>query len=207
MKKITDIELQKNNQDRVNIFLDNSFAFGINIEIYLKYNLKKDMELEDSFIEDILKAEEYSKTLNYAINLLSKKDRTQKEIKVKLLEKGYEMEIVDKVLVKLKEYKFINDELYCKKYINDKIKFSKYGKNKIMANLYAKGVDKDIISQKIIEIDDNLEYERALSIANKKLPSLQKYDTIKIKSKLGNHLIGKGFDFDVVNKVIRELTK
>lgn len=207
MKKITSIELQKNNKDRVNIYIDNNFAFGLDIAIYLKYNLKKDMELEQDFVETILMAEDLSKATNYAANLLSKKDRTQKEIKDKLLDKGYEIDIVDKVLVKLKEYNFINDELYCEKYINDKIKFSKYGKNKIKANLYAKGVDKDIISQKIVEIDNNLEYERALAIANKKLPSLQKYDVMKIKSKLGNHLIGKGFDFDIVNKVIREIIK
>ena len=205
MKKITSIEVQKNNQDRVSIFLDNSFAFGLDMAIYLKYNLKKGMELDENFIDTILKAEEASKALNYAIQLLSRKDRTIKEITDKLNEKGFDIEIKNGVLDKLKEYNYLNDEVYCEKYINDKIKFSKYGKNKIKANLYLKGVDKDIISQKIIEIDSNIEYDRALELARKKLPSLQKYDKIKIKAKLGNHLISKGFDFDVVNKVIREV--
>lgn len=205
MKKITSIEAQKNNKDRISVYLDNKFAFGLDMAIYLKYNLKKDMELEEDFIETILKAEESSKALNYAVNLLSRKDRTKKEIEDKLLEKGYDRGVIDNVLDKLKEYNYINDEVYCEKYINDKIKFSKYGKNKIKANLYAKGVDKNIISQKIIEIDNNLEYDRALALAHKKLPSLQKYEKIKIKSKLANHLVSKGFDYDVVNKVIREI--
>jgi len=207
MKRITSIEVQKNNQDRVSIFLDNKFAFGLDMTLYLKYNLKKDMELEEDFIETILKAEEINKSLNYAISLLSRKDRTKREIEDKLLNKGYDIEVVGKVLDKLKEYNYINDEIYCEKYINDKIKFTKYGKNKIKANLYAKGVDKDIISRKIIEIDNNFEYDRALELARKKLPSLQKYDKFKIKAKLGNYLISKGFDYDVVNKVINNVIR
>lgn len=206
MQRITSIEVQKNNKDRISVYLDNKFAFGLDIAIYLKYNLKKDMELEENFIESILKAEEASKALNYAIQLLSRKDRTKKEIADKLLDKGYDIVIINNVLDKLLEYNYINDEIYCEKYIKDKINFSKYGKNKIKANLYAKGVDKNIISQKIIEIDNNLEYDRALALAHKKLPSLQKYDKLKVRAKLGNHLISKGFDFDVVNKVIREIT-
>ena len=204
--KITSIEVQKNNQERVSIFIDNSFAFGLDMSIYLKYNLKKDSEIKEDFIETILKEEEKNKALNYAINLLSRKDRTKKEIEDKLIEKGYDRNVIDNILDKLKSYNYINDEIYCEKYINDKIKFSKYGKNKIKSKLYAKGVDKDIISQKMIEIDNNLEYNRAFELAQKKLPSLQKYDKIKIKSKLSYHLISKGFDYDVVNKVIREIT-
>ena len=206
MKKITSIEVQKNNNERVSVFIDNKFAFGLDMSIYLKYNLKKDLEIEENFIEIVLKEEEINKAFNYAINLLSRKDRTKKEIESKLIEKGYDKGVIASILDKLKEYNYINDEIYCEKYINDKVKFSKYGKNRIKANLYAKGVDKDIISQKIIEIDSNLEYNRAFELAQKKLASLQKYDKIKIKSKLSYHLISKGFDYDVVNKVIRELT-
>lgn len=205
MQKITAIEVQKNNQNRVSVYLDNRFAFGLDMAIYVKYNLKKDMELEKDFIETILKAEDLSKASNYAIQLLSRKDRTKKEITDKLQEKGYEIEVINGVLNKLSEYNFLNDETYCEKYINDKLKFSKYGKNKIKANLYAKGVDKDIISRKIVEINSDLEYERAFQLAQKKLPSLQKYNRIKIKTKLSYHLISKGFDYDIVNKVIKDL--
>ncbi len=205
MQKITSAELQKNNKDRVNIFLDNKFAFGLDISIYHKYNLKKGMELDESFIETILKTEESNKALSYAASLLSKKDRTQKEIIDKMKDKGFDEEVINFVLDKLTEYNYIDDELYCEKYINDKIKLSKYGKNKIMTNLYAKGVSKEIISRKIVEIDNNLEDRKALELAQKKLGSLQKYDRLKIKAKLGNHLVSKGFDYDTVNKVIRQL--
>lgn len=207
MKRITMIEIQKNNPNRVSIYLNNTFAFGLDMTIYLNHGLSKGMELDDGFIEQILKAEEKIKAFNFAIALLSSKDRTEKEIINKLTDKGYENDIITDVLDKLREYNYINDELYSEKYINDKIKFSKYGKNKIRMILCTKGVNKEIISQKISQIDNETEYKRAYNIAQKKLTSLEKYDYLKKKSKLGNFLISKGFDFDVVNKVLRNLIK
>ena len=205
MREITSVEVQKNNQGRVSIFLDSKFAFGLDMAICLKYNLKKGMSLEEDFIEDVLKIEEAGKALNCAVLLLSKKDRTVKEVTDKLHSKGFDLEVIKGVLEKLSEYNCIDDEIYCEKYISDKTRLSKFGKNKIKANLYAKGVNKEIISRKIAEIDNNLEYERALVLTEKKLVQLQKYDKIKIKSKLINYLISKGFDYDTVNKVIKEV--
>jgi regulatory protein len=205
MLKITSIELQKNNENRVNIFLNNNFAFGLDAFICYKYNLKTNMELDESFIVNILKSEERDKASNYAMYLLAKKDRTKKEIIDKLKDKGFDEDIIDCVLDKLLEYNYINDEIYCEKYINDKTKFSKYGINKIKAKLYAKGVDRDTISTEIVKIDNDLEFENALLLAKKKLNSIKESDKYKIKAKLSNHLISKGFAYDTIRKVFSQL--
>lgn len=205
MKTVTNLEIQKNNTDRFNVYLDNNFAFGMQAEIIYKYNIKKDIELSDEFIEEVLKLEEYNKAFNYCIYMLSKKDKTKKEITTKLNKKGYDEDIVIKTIEKLKDLKYINDEIYCKKFINDRIKFSSKGKNKIKMELYQKGVNKDTISEKIKEIDDNSEYERALLVGEKKLKSLKEKDKYKLKQKLFSHLVYKGFDFNIINKVIKKL--
>lgn len=205
MYKITSIERQKNNEKRFNIFLNGKFAFGLDASICYKHKLEIDMEIDGYYIETILKSEEKDKASNYAMYLLSKKDRTKKEIIDKLKDNGFDDEIIYSVLDKLSEYNCINDETYCKKYINDKSKFSKYGINKIKAKLYAKGVDKEIISKEIIKIDNNLEFENALALAQKKLSSIKEVDKYKIKAKLSSHLATKGFSYDTINKVLLQL--
>lgn len=205
MFKITSIEKQKNNENRFNIFLNGKFAFGLDASICNKHKLETDMEIDDCFIETILKAEERDKASNYAMYLLSKKDRTKKEIMDKLKDKGFDNEIIYTVLNKLTEYNYINDEMYCKKYINDKTTLSKYGINKIKTKLYAKGVDKEIISKEIIKIDNNLELENALVLAQKKLCSIKESNKYKIRAKLSNHLITKGFSYDTVKEVLSKL--
>ncbi len=205
MLKITLIEQQKNSENRFNIFLNNRFAFGLDASICYKYKLKTDMELDESFIETILKAEEKDKASNYAMYLLAKKDRTKNEIISKLKDKGFDEEIINSAIDKLEEYNYINDEAYCERYINDKTKFSKYGVNKIKSKLYAKGVDKEIISKEIVKIDNDLEFENALALAQKKLSSIKESDKYKIKAKLSNHLITKGFSYDTIRKVFSQL--
>jgi len=205
MSKITSIEQQKNNEYRFNIFLNNKFAFGLDASICYKYKLETEMELDEYFIETILKAEEKDKASNYAMYLLAKKDRTKKEITIKLKDKGFDDEIIHSVMDKLEEYNYINDEAYCEKYINDKTKFSKYGVNKIKLKLYAKGVDKEIISKEIVKIDNDLELENALVLAQKKLSSIKESDKYKIKAKLSNHLMTKGFSYDTIRKVFSQL--
>lgn len=205
MKTVTNLEIQKKNTNKFNVYLDNYFAFGIHAEIIYKYNIKKGMQLSDEFIEEVLKLEEYNRAFNYSIYMLSKKDKTKKEINKKLKEKGYDEVIINRTIKKLKELNYLDDELYCQKFISDRINFSTKGKNKIKSELYQKGVNKETISEKIKEIDDSLEYERALCIGQKKLKVLKEKDKYKLKQKLFSHLVYKGFDFNIVKSVIAKL--
>ena len=66
--KITNIELQKNRK-RYNIYIDDEFAFGISDELRYKFGLHIDDNIEQDFIEDILKSEEQMKAINYALKL------------------------------------------------------------------------------------------------------------------------------------------
>lgn len=205
MPKITSIEKQKKNENRFSIFLDGKFAFGLDASLRYKHKLEENMDIDEKFIQTILKTAEKVKATNYAMYLLSKKDRTKKEMIDKLKDKGFDEDIILYVLDKLSENNWINDETYCEKYINDKTKFLKYGVNKIKAKLYSKGVDKEIISKEIIKIDNNLEFENALTLAQKKLCSIKEKDKYKIKAKISNHLITKGYSYDTIKKVFSKL--
>lgn len=207
MKTITNVEFQKYNKNRINIYLDNKFAFGLDYEIYLKYKLSKNMQLDDAFIEQILKSEDEAKALNLSLSYLSRRLKTEKEIVKKLNEKGYETSIIDKVISKLKSCNYIDDEQYCDKYIHDKMKFSKNGINKIKVELYRKGINKDIISQKISSIDKEEEYKRAYEIAEKKIKTYKETDKYKIRSKLFLFLSSKGFDFDTIKEAVESVIK
>ena len=169
-----------------------------------------------------------NRAFNYALFLLSKKDYTCAEIRDKLHGKGYESSVCDKVVKVLKKDNYLNDERYCEKYISDKMKHTKYGENRIKYNLIKKGVDKDIISQKILLVDQGEEYEKALELACKKYEKLcekhklnsddeqeeysdyinrrEKYELrIKIRKKVFQYLCNCGYSYDVANMVLGAL--
>ena len=204
--KITSIEPQKNNNDRVNIYLDGNFAFGISIEILYKYGLEKDTEIDEEYIKNVLKAEERSKAINYALNFLNFKWRTEKEIRNKMLLKGYDEEIIQETISYLKEQKLIDDRRFAEGFVKDKINFNKLGKYRLKNELYNKGISGDIIDEVLSENCDD-ELERAMELGRKKLPSYKNDDKNAIYRKLGGFLQRKGYSYDCISKVMKELLK
>lgn len=207
MKKISKIEYQKKNKDRFNIYLDDSYAFAVDMNVMIKYSLAKNMELEDDFISEILTAEEEMNAYNYAVNLLSRAPKSEKELKVKMQDKGYDVIFIENVIKKLREQRYIDDERYSEMFISSKINTSKDGRRKIKEALYNKGINKEIIDEKLSSVSEEEEIERAFLLAKKKLASMKEEDTRKKTLKLSNYLINKGFEYSTVKKVVSSLLK
>ncbi|MEA5095559.1 MAG: RecX family transcriptional regulator [Sedimentibacter saalensis] len=207
MKKISKIEYQKKNKDRFNIYLDDSYAFAVDMNVMIKYSLAKNMELDDDFISEILTAEEEMNAYNYAVNLLSRAPKSEKELKMKMQDKGYDVIFIENVIKKLREQRYIDDERYSEMFISSKINTSKDGRRKIKEALYNKGINKEIIDEKLSSVSEEEEIERAFLLAKKKLASMKEEDTRKKTLKLSNYLINKGFEYSTVKKVVSSLLK
>ncbi|HAS92148.1 MAG: hypothetical protein GX867_09425 [Tissierellia bacterium] len=205
MKKITKIEYQKKNKERFNIYIDDEYGFAVDISILIKYSLKKGMELDDALIDEILLSEEEISVYNYGISVLSRYFKSEYELRLKMKNKGFNPQLIDNAISILKEHKYLDDERYCEMFINDKINISKHGVRKIKEALYYKGIDKEIIEEKIKCISAESEEERALLLGEKKLLNIKENDNRKKMSKLSNYLLGKGFEYETVNKTLRKL--
>ncbi len=203
--KITKIEQQKNNKERINIYINGEFAFGLMMEIKYKYDLKEGMELDEDYIQKVLKEEELSKAKDQALKFLTYRQRSKKEIINKLKSKGYEEDIIENTLSYLEEYGLVNDVEFAKAFMRDKINLNKFGPTRIKYELYKKGIDDSIIEE-VLEEDDE-EYTRALVLAKKKLSSYKKDDKKAIYRKLGGFLQRKGYSYDCINRVLKELVK
>lgn len=201
--KITEIKSQKN-ENRVNVYLNNKFAFGTFKEIAYKYNLKKGMEIDEDFIENILKAEEQKRANNYALNLLNYRWRTEKEIKDRLTKKEYDESIIKETISYLKDHDFIDDKRFAEIYAEQRVKNKKLGNYRIKNELFNKGVSQEIIED-ILEKYNDTEYERALELGKKKIKSYKNDDKQAIYRKLGGYLQRRGYSYDCVSRVLREL--
>ncbi len=204
MSVITKIESQKKNQDRVNIYVNNEFFIAIYTELVYSFNLKKGMEIDEDNLKDLLKNEMYIKAKNKALNILSKADQSEKKIKEKLSSE-YEEDTIDKVIEFLKKNNFINDDILAQKIVNTNINLNRCGKNRIKQNLYVKGIDKNSISEAINEIDDDVEFDNAMYLAKKRYDRIKNEDKRKIYQKISQHLAYKGFNYDIIKRVLNKL--
>lgn len=206
MPKITKIEVQKKNKRRYSIYLDDVFAFGVHEDVLIEYNLVKGMILDKEFIENVLKFEELKKASNYALKYISYRPRSEKEVIDKMTQNGYENELIEYAINEMKRFGYLDDKQFALMFTRDKINIKQFGKQRLIAELYKKGINRNIIDEvidKLIEPDE--EFERALAFAKKKLRMYRNDEYIAKKRKLSNTLAGRGFNYDIISKVINEV--
>ena len=209
---ITKIEQQKRNKDRASIYIDEEYAFGIHADLVYDLNLKKNMEIDQDFIDHILMKEEEKKAHIYAIGLINYRPRCEAEVRKKMSEKGYASEVIEETIDYLTVNDFLNDTRFVKIYIESKLDINKYGPNRIRYQLSHMGIDRMIIDNCLREVEENIgdyqdysEYEVALSLAKKKTSSMEGLDKAKQYSRLTSFLGRKGYSYDVISRIAREL--
>lgn len=205
MGKITKIEGQKRTKDRVNVYIDEVYAFSVNSELVYKEGLRKDLIVDEEKLQKVVKEDNILKCKNTALRIIERSYKTEKELKEKLIEKGYGNEEIEKVFDFLREYKLMNDESYTKMYVKDRMKTQ--GRSKIKYALKQKGVDEESIDVALDSIDENEEKEIALDLAKKKYNVLIKRESDKYKlwNKLCRFLVGRGYDYSLAKEVVRKV--
>ncbi len=88
-----------------------------------------------------------------ALKLLSFSDRTEREMRKRLAEKGFDETDIDETLDFLTEYSYIDDRRYAAKYAADSVKLKGHGPGRIRAGLLQKGVSRDIVDETIDEME------------------------------------------------------
>lgn len=205
MAIITKIEIQKKNKERVNIYLDEEYAFSISAELVYKENLKVKDVVDIEKLKSVADKESYLRCKNSALKIIERSYKTEKEVIEKLQMKGYEQNHIEASIEFLKEYKFLNDDYYAEAFIKDKL--NSKGSQRIKQDLIKKGIPRDKIEEKLEGIDKSAEKNTARVLANKKLRIIQKSenDTYKISGKLYRFLISKGYTYDAVKEVVKDV--
>ncbi|MFZ5966880.1 MAG: recombination regulator RecX [Bacillota bacterium] len=207
MSVITKIEQQKENHERVNIYIDEAFALAADMMLIYKLGLKKGQLIEKEKLEYLIEEEMVSRAKNTALHLLSYTGRTEKEMRDRLQKKDFEETVIDRVISFLMEHRFIDDEALAKRLTKNKADVKKYGQNRIKQDLYNKGFHKDVIESSIDEINEEDEFHRAMELAQKKKDSLKDTDKRKVYEKIGRFLVYRGYTYETVQKVLDRIVR
>ncbi|MFL0194543.1 recombination regulator RecX [Clostridium sp. WILCCON 0269] len=203
---VTKIELQKKNKDRVNIYLNEEFAFSCSAELVYSYNISKDDVLDIDYLKGIIDKDNYIKCKGCALKIIERAYKTEKQIWDKLIQK-YDENTVKECMKFLKSYNFIDDDKFAEMYIKEKI--HSQGRNKIKCSLIKKGIKESIVDEKLCGINSSLEEKAAFNIARKKYDVIIKNEenANKIYTKLGNYLVRNGYDFELVKNILKKIIK
>lgn len=147
---------------------------------------------------------------NKALKFLSYRPRSEKEVRDNLVKKKASSSIIDLIIKKLQEQKFLNDREFTKWWVEQRTIVKPMGKRLIKMELNKKGIDKELIDEVFEGIEDIVhnELEMARKLVQRKINKYKGIDRQKIYQRLGGFLSRRGFDYDTIKKTIDEaLTK
>ena len=153
--EITDVTNQKKSTDRVNVYVNGAYFGSVFIDVCLKYGIKKGAIFSENKLNEIFLESDKQIALNKTAKYISAKLKTTKEVEEYLTKKEYSKPVIDFVVSKLKEYKYLDDESYVKSYVNTYK--NKYGILKIKNNLLIKGISKEFLEEFFKDYETNLE--------------------------------------------------
>ncbi|HET8840307.1 MAG TPA: RecX family transcriptional regulator [Ktedonobacteraceae bacterium] len=203
--RITSLEQQAKNPDRVNLYLDGKFALGISAELMLKLGLHLDQELSPADMQQIESEETRQQAVERAINYLSFRPRSQEEVRRYLRKKETPPEIIDAVLARLNQLDYLDDKAFASFWVENREQFNPRGSRALRNELRLKGVDREIVEE---TVSDEQDAELALRAARKKAQLLARspgVDYAKFRSRLGGFLQRRGFSYEVVSRTVRTL--
>lgn len=201
---ITSIENSGNKHNRLSLYVDNQFCCTISQKDLNALNLTEKDDITDetiSFIKDTINP---NAAKACAINYLSYKLRTEKEVLDKLKTEGFDELSVENAVSELKSMGYINDRIYCQKYIYDRSKLRPASRRMLKYELRNKGISGALADSVLDEYAPD-DASVAAQLAKKKFAKYDPNDEKTIK-KMYTFLSNRGFSHDVIIFAISKMT-
>ena len=140
-----------------------------------------------------------------AADFCAYQERSQQQVRDKLYTYGLHYDEVEEVLTNLIVEDFINEERFAKAYVGGKFRMKGWGRRKIMQGLKQHKVSEYCIKKGMQVIEPEDYYNTLLKHADKKFESLKTESEYIIKGKLTQHLVGKGFEMELIRDAIDDV--
>jgi regulatory protein len=202
MATITRLVQGKKNPNRVNLYLDDSFAFALSIDEVARHNLKKGLDLTPAQIEELKSTDQTEYLYAKLLNFLSFRPRTVKEVRDRL--KKYEMTDKDEqesLIMRLKDRGYLDDIAFAKWFIESRNAHRPRSPRMLAQELMSKGVGRDDIASVISEVNDEAVSIRR--IIDKKLGVPRPLELAE-KQKIGSYLGRLGYSWDKITSVVKQ---
>ncbi|HEU4885698.1 MAG TPA: regulatory protein RecX [Longimicrobium sp.] len=204
--KITALPPQKHDPDRLSVFVDGEFRMGLSAEVALAGNLRVGETVDEARLLELERRDRGWQARQAALNLLSVRPRSAAELARRLRMKGYEPEVGEEVVARLRELGMIDDAAFAGSLVRDRVRLKPQGAHRLANELRAKGVDDETARTAIretMEGEQTDERELARRAAAKWRPRAGE-EPARARRRLHGYLARRGFDAEVIREVLDE---
>ena len=171
---------------------------------------RKRQQIQDEkerVIKDVEKARE--RTMNRAVKLLAAKPRSVTELRERLLEKNWtNAEIVNRVISKLEEYGYLDDDRFAVGYASWKVKQRPIGRRRLERDLTMKKVERVVAEQALDQVFAETPETELIDQAIEKRTRIRGVPNNRAEAKsLFDHLLRQGFPFELISDKVRAIAR
>jgi len=200
MKKITALVIQKRNPNRVNLYLDGEYAFGV-ARIVAAW-LRVGAELNEKKIEQLQVEDARERALQQAMLFLSYRARSESEIRKNLLKHEIPESVIELTLERLRQDGLANDNEFAQTWVENRSTFRPRSRRMLAMELRQKGLDDESTKAALAKVDDEpLAYEAA----NKRAARFKDLEWSEFRKKLSEFLARRGFSYAVIAPVVTRI--
>ncbi len=195
--RISALEPQKRSRDRVNVYLDGEFAFGLaDVEAA---RLRIGEELSDAEIANLKAADELKKAHEKSLDFLAPRPRSEAELRRYLRKRQFSAPVVDEVLERLKLAALVNDETFASFWVENRTRFRPRGRRALVHELRQKGVPAAIIATALATYDEEDTAERCAHQQARRLTHLPPQ---QFQKRLSQRLARRGFPYEIIRDIV-----
>ncbi|MGC8856686.1 MAG: RecX family transcriptional regulator [Anaerolineae bacterium] len=200
LKKITAIEAQARNPQRVNIYLDGEFAFGLS-RIVAAW-LRVGQELSEEKIQSLQAAEQRERAYQQAMLFLSYRARSEAEIRQNLRKHDFPEAIIEETLERLRQDRLADDNRFAQAWVENRSTFRPRSRRMLAVELRQKGLSEEATRSALEGVDEEA---LACEAARKRASRLRGLEWNEFRQKLSEFLARRGFPYSVIAPTVRQI--
>jgi regulatory protein len=197
---ITALRFQKRNPDRVNVYLDERFAFGL--AAIEAASLRVGQTLSDEDIARLQEKDDVERAYERALNFLSYRPRSEAEVRRNLRDKDMADEVIKTVIERLTQAGLLNDGEFARYWMENRFEFNPRGARALRHELREKGVSDSVITETLAEFDDEAAARKIAESEARRLAHLEPAD---FRRRLRAYLARRGFSYAVIESLVEEI--
>lgn len=194
MPKITGLSAQKGNSERVNVYLDGEFAFGLTKDLAL--GLQRGQELTEAEVDELKRNDGYEEARHRVMNLIGRRPRSIDEIRRYLRQRETPQDMAESLISDLIERGLLDDLKFARAWIENRDEFRPRSSYALRSELRQRGVENTTIALALESFDERRAAERAARKA------LRKYRGADRSDRVYAFLARRGFPYSMIKSVV-----
>jgi len=192
---ITKIAPAVKTEGRYNVFVDDKYSFSLDELQLVNLGLKKGQELGREELEKLRVESDFGKAYVRALDLVSRRLRSEKEIRDYAWRKQWSEEVRERVVERLKDRGYLDDAKFAEAFVRSRVNSRSFSRRKMEQELMKKGIGRDLIAQALASED----FDESESLKKLVAKKRARYES---DEKLTQYLVRQGFRYDDIKKIL-----